>query len=378
LSIHYEIVAMLFEQMAADPQLIEIYYRFAHQTSPELLYQQTRKRFQGHLTEKLPNQFYHHRWKQMISKTLDAQEQLIDYFVDFLLVGRKQIEMILLPRDSDQTKKKFLAKEKITEQGMEIIQRYVQEALANIKDTDTLVQGQLWWVLLLANSSISQTHVDKLSDRLETHSMSSSAVAINLLELISHGHSFSTSFWYAQLERAPQSEFYLMCIRAAFRLNPSSTESFDQFIELLKQNLSSFKSTICLLSLRILASFPTESNRVITNCLPCEECPLNVYEYRSMMIYLQKLSVDSLLTNQAASSFHLSMYYLIGLLCSNFPPLWSICIDLVGSYVKKALEHIGHAYFWSMLREKFQWIQQHDVVQTSQEETNDRLFDEFL
>jgi hypothetical protein len=68
LNIHYETVAKLFEQMAVDHRLIETYYRFAHQASPALL--------------------FHHLWKHMISKTLDVQQELIDYFVDFLLIGR--------------------------------------------------------------------------------------------------------------------------------------------------------------------------------------------------------------------------------------------------------------------------------------------------
>ena len=358
LTVHYQTVATLFEQMAVDHQLIEIYYRFADQTPAALLYQQTRKLFHSHLTKKLPNEFYHHLWKHVISKTIDTQ-QLIDYFVDFLLIGRKQSELIFLPRDNDQTirekieqlqtKKKFLAKEKITEQGVEAIQRFVQET-AKIEDTDTFVQGQLWRALLLANSSIIQTLADKVAVQLQTHLVSSSTVAITLLELISRGHSFPTSFWYTQLERAPQSDVYLLCTRVAFLLHPPSVDSFDQFVELLKRNLSSFKSIIRLLTLRILALFPAEANHVIANCLTCEECPLNVYEYHSKIIYLQKLSVEFLLSNQSISSFHLSMYYLLGLLCSNFPPLWlwSICRDLFGSEGKKTLEHVGHAQFWSI------------------------------
>jgi hypothetical protein len=92
--------------------------------------------------------------KHMISKSINAHE-LIDYFVDFLLIGRKQNEMILLnlPPDNDQTirekikllqtKKKCLTKGKIAEKGVETIQRFVQETLATIDDTDKLVQGQL-------------------------------------------------------------------------------------------------------------------------------------------------------------------------------------------------------------------------------------------
>ena len=46
----------------------------------------------------------------MISKTLDGQQQLIDYFVDMLLIGKQQDDS----REDRilQTKKKFLTKEK--------------------------------------------------------------------------------------------------------------------------------------------------------------------------------------------------------------------------------------------------------------------------
>ena len=87
-----------------------------------------------------------------MNKTIDAQ-QLIDYFVDFLLIGRKQDGMILLPRDNDQTirekiellqtKKKFLTENKISEHDVETIQRFVQETLPKIDDTDKLVHWQV-------------------------------------------------------------------------------------------------------------------------------------------------------------------------------------------------------------------------------------------
>jgi hypothetical protein len=57
------------------------------------------------------------------------------------ITERKQNQMILLPRDTDQTiqekiqlfqtKKKFLIKEKIPEQGLEAIRRFIQEILSN-------------------------------------------------------------------------------------------------------------------------------------------------------------------------------------------------------------------------------------------------------
>jgi hypothetical protein len=57
------------------------------------------------------------------------------------IAERKQNQMILLPRDTDQTiqekiqlfqtKKKFLIKEKTTEQDLEAIRRFIQEILSN-------------------------------------------------------------------------------------------------------------------------------------------------------------------------------------------------------------------------------------------------------
>ena len=83
-------------------QLIKMYYRSVSRTSLALLYWQTRELFEDHLTKKMPNKFDHNLWKHMISETIHAQ-QLIDVFVDFLLLGRKQKEMMLLPHDKDRT-----------------------------------------------------------------------------------------------------------------------------------------------------------------------------------------------------------------------------------------------------------------------------------
>jgi hypothetical protein len=249
--------------------------------------------------------------------------------------------------------------------------------------------GQLWRALILLNSlstkdkntlTFTKTHLEKLSSILLNDSLSSSTIALTLLELISHHHLFPTSFWYKILGEQPQSEVYLLFTRISFLLNPPLTDYSDKFIELLKTNLSSFNSNIRLLSLRILSSFisdKTDKNHVILNCLSCEECPLNVYEYRSRIIYLQKLSVDFLLLNNNSSLFHLSMYYLLGILCSNFTPLWSISIELLGSYGNKAIEYIGHTYFWSILNEKFQLIKDRNALQPP-EQTSDELITEYL
>jgi hypothetical protein len=39
------------------------------------------------------------------------------------------------------------------------------------------------------------------------------------------------------------------------------------------------------------------------------------------------------------------MHYLFGLLLINFTLLWSITIELLGSYGNKAIQYIGHEYF---------------------------------
>jgi hypothetical protein len=40
--------------------------------------------------------------------------------------------------------------------------------------------------------------------------------------------------------------------------------------------------------------------------------------------------------------------------------------------MKQALEHIDNTYLFSMLTEKFLWIQQRDAIQASQEEITDQ------
>ena len=397
LILHYETVTKLFKRIPIDQKLIEIYYRFIRQTSSSLLYQQTRKIFREEFKTKLPNEFSNRLWNALISKQTDRHE-LMNYFVDWIIIERKRSRMILLPKDNDQilqekiellnTKKPFLIKEKISEQGLQMIEKFIEETLSKIDDETILINGQVWRALILLNSLpikqinssliITSTHLEKLSSILETQSVSSSTLAMTLLELISHRHVLSTSFWYSQLTRASQSELYLFSTRIAFLLNKPDDTFADQFIELLKRNLSSFNSIIRLLSLHILASITLQQNQVILNCLTCEESPLNVYEYRAKMIYLQKLSVDFLLSNQNASSFHLAIYYLLGLLCSNFTPLWPVSIELIGSYGNKALEHIGHSYFWSIINEQFQWVKQRDVNQMITDDISDPLINDYL
>ncbi|CAF4698514.1 unnamed protein product, partial [Rotaria sp. Silwood2] len=224
------------------------------------------------------------------------------------------------------------------------------------------------------------THLEKFCSRLLNESLTSSIIALTLLELICYNQTFSTTFWCTILKQEFQSELYLFCTRISFLINNPQEDYYDKFIELLKINLSSFNSNVRLLSLYILSSFisdKTNKNDLILNCLQCEQCPLNVYEYRTKIIYLQKLSVDFLLLNNQSSLFHLSMYYLLGILCSNFTPLWTISIELLGSYGNKAIEYIGHTYFWSIINEKFQLIKQRDELK-SIEQINDKLINEYI
>ena len=70
--------------------------------------------------------------------------------MDFVIIERKRLNMILLSDDNDQivlekiellnTKNKFLIKDKITEKGVEFIQIFIQDILSKVDDTQTLVR----------------------------------------------------------------------------------------------------------------------------------------------------------------------------------------------------------------------------------------------
>ncbi|CAF4137987.1 unnamed protein product [Adineta steineri] len=399
LNIHYETVFKLMKSIPINKEILDIYYRFIEQTSSILLYQETRKIFQSDLIEKLANEFYNQLWKHLLNKKDSKQEQIIDWFVDFIMIERKKKNMILLSNDNDEivmekinllkTKKKILTKDKITEQGLQFIQMFIQNTFSKIDDIQTLTSGQLWRALILHNSlsdkdtnegTLTVGHVVKISQLMENCLSSSSIIALTIIEFISHDITFTTSFWYTILKRNSHSELYLLAIRISFLLMSPTNDYSDKFIELLKTNLSSFNSNIRLLTLRVLSSFiedKNEKNNVILTCLLCEECPLNVYEFRAKIIHLQKLSVEFILLNKNTSSFHLAMYYLLGILCSNFTPLWSICTELLGSYGNKAIEYIGHTYFWSILNEKFQLVNQHTDIEIV-ESIDDELINEYL
>ncbi|CAF5024356.1 unnamed protein product, partial [Rotaria sp. Silwood1] len=147
IKIHYETVFKLMKQIGINKQIIEIYYQFVEQTSSLVLYQETRKIFQCNLHEKLSNEFYIYLWNQLLKKNHDQQE-IINYFVDYIIIERKNSNIILSLNDNDQiifdkinllkTKKKFLIKEKISEKCLELIQIFIQDTLSKIDDTQIL------------------------------------------------------------------------------------------------------------------------------------------------------------------------------------------------------------------------------------------------
>lgn len=149
LKIHYETVFKLMKQVSINKQIIEIYYRFVEQTPSKLLYQETRKVFQCELNEKLSNEFHSYLWNQLLKKP-NSQQEVIDYFVDYITIGRKKFDMILLSNDNDQniqekikqlkTNKKFLSKDNITEKGLESIQTFIQDTISRSDDTQALVR----------------------------------------------------------------------------------------------------------------------------------------------------------------------------------------------------------------------------------------------
>ena len=150
LKIHYETVFKLMKQIGINKEIIEIYYRFVEQTSSSLLYRETRKIFQSNLSDKLPNEFSFLLWNQLLKKNKNNEQQIIDWFVDFIIIERKKFNMILLANDNDQTvwekidllnaKNKFLIKEKITEEGLDFIRMFIQDTLLNVDDTRSLVR----------------------------------------------------------------------------------------------------------------------------------------------------------------------------------------------------------------------------------------------
>ena len=369
LEMHYETVWKWMQHYPMSDEMIEIYFRFLDQTTTKLFYREVRKIFQMDLYEKLPRQFSNISWNYLIKQS-NNHEEMIEYFVDYIMIQRKKFNMIFAFEDTDEIieekiknfkgKNQFLSPDKIPAQGLELIQTFIRNILTNDQNLST---GQVWRALILLHSLpksdllLTNEHLHQLSSTM-LNQPSSSTIALTLLELISHSHLFPTTFWYSILEKASQSTWYLLTVRISFLLVKPTVDYWEKFVQLFKRNLSSFNPSIRLLTLYILTSFLTDHNHPIFHCLACEQAPLNVYEYRSKIIHLQKLSVEFILLNKHSASFDLPMLYLLGSLAVNFTPLWTITIELLGSYGKKAMEYIGHGYFWSILQEKFQLIKE--------------------
>ena len=376
--LHYETVWKWIQQYPINQEMIDIYFRFLEQTPAKLLHEEVRKIFQTEFYEKLPPKFSTIVWNSWLN-----QEEIIEYLVDYLIIQRKKFNMIFSLEDTNESidekvknlkrKTHFLSPEKIPSQVFQSIETFIHKIFSNLANDQNLLNGQIWRALILLHSLpttnllVTNEHLNQLSSLILNRSLSSPTISITLLEFISHSHSFSTSFWYSILQNNIESEWYLLTTRIAFLLLRPTADHYEKFLQLLKRNLSSFNPQIRLLTLYILSSFLSDSNHPIFHCLACEQSPLNVYEYRTKIIHLQKLSVDFLVLNKHSSSFDLTMFYLLGVLSTNFTPLWAITIELLGSYGKKAIEHIGHAYFWSIFQEKFQLIKEQKSIVISPE-----------
>lgn len=150
LKLHYETVWKLMKQVAVAKDILDVYYQFAEQTPTALLYQETRNIFQTDVTEKLPNEFYARLWSNVLKRSASTRET-IDCFVDAITIERKKMDAILLAGDTDQQtrdrvdllkgRKKLLTKDRVGEQGLELIRSFIQETFAKIDDTQTVVSS---------------------------------------------------------------------------------------------------------------------------------------------------------------------------------------------------------------------------------------------
>ena len=378
--IHYQTVWKLMKIFPIKKDILDIYYRFSDQTPISLLCEEMQQIFQDKFYEKLPNEFSIRFWTYLFEKQTNQQD-FLDFVIEFILIQRQKSQMIIYSTDTNETilekidllktKSQFVTQDQFPTEVREKLQTFIQTSLSNLTNPEYLTNGTIWKALVLQHSlsnssfSIPTNHHHQFEQQLIEHCLKSNQmIPLILIELVTYSHSFSSTFFYSILEKHVSFEFILLSTRLAFLLRKPITTDFDRFVNLLKDNLSSFQSTIRLLTLEILCSFELNENHPLNNCLRCEQSPLNVYEYRSKIVHLQKLSVEFLLANNYSSCLYLSMHYLLGLLSANFTPLWSIVIELVGSYGNKAIESIGHNCFWSILNEKFQLIKRKSIETT--------------
>jgi len=373
--LHFETLAKIFENISINEQFVDLYFRFADETPSNLFFDETKRIFRSKFSSKLPNGFFRRFWKILIEKSTNSSN-LIEFFVETILIEREKAEMNFSLNDQNEkveeklekfsSRKHFLSKDKIGEKGVETIFEFINDVLSKIDDENLLNNGQIWRSTLLLNSLSSNDvkSIENLSKINEFSPKSSNRpiVASTLIELTIFGRRFPTSFWFSILENSSKCKFLLFATRLAFFIASPEKTFGSKFVELLKTNFSAFKSTIRFLTLEILVEFDNdEIDDVIRICASCERCPLNVYEYREKILFLQKLSVDFLLLkSNPSNSFRLALLYLFGVLKSNFTPLRNVVIDLIGSYGKKALEKIGHAEFWTIFDDEFRFVRNRD------------------
>jgi hypothetical protein len=75
--------------------------------------------------------FHDNLWNYLLNK-IDNQQDMMDYFVDFVIIQRKKFQMMFFSDDNDETifekmnllkrKNKFLIESQVPEKGLELIQ----------------------------------------------------------------------------------------------------------------------------------------------------------------------------------------------------------------------------------------------------------------
>ena len=143
--VHYRTMLKLFEQIPIDEKGIEIYFRFASQTSGALFYRETKSFFENHRETKFFNRF----WNELLKKQLDENE-LIEFLVDFILFERKTSEMILFSNDDDETirtkfdlfkrRKTSLNRQILGQTTIDSIRSFIQRTIEKLPNIELLVK----------------------------------------------------------------------------------------------------------------------------------------------------------------------------------------------------------------------------------------------
>lgn len=135
LRVHYQTMAKLVEHVPIDKKFMDVYFRFSDQSSAQILDEETKIVFENDHNNKLTDEFHRQFWTKLVAGT-EKQEDLVGKLVDYVLIHRRKLDMIFLPRDDDQTlrnkfdlirnKKTILTEHKITAEIIEIGRSFVE------------------------------------------------------------------------------------------------------------------------------------------------------------------------------------------------------------------------------------------------------------